>query len=532
MKQLKLGRYIPQRLPHYHRRDRGVFFMISPRPALDLSEQEIPLFETIDGCRSVAELERLCPGATTRLARWHEAGVIEFIPPLSSPAFPHLVVVEPHMDDAALSVGGRLLHRRGKCRITILSVVKWSNFTSCLSQNRSALFVEEVTELRQKETALAARVLGAQTRCLDWVDSPLRMIRPDCWSAAVFDEFEKHPEKFVERFPNADEVALLSGQLTCAFEELGPDEIWIPMGLADHVDHRTTRNACLRLLSESPDLFTGVSVSMYEDTPSVSAKRLGHDRRIHDILAVNGARLIPVHEDIGDVFTEKVRVASLYASQFRSSNIEPVLRVAARQEIDGKEELVETLHRLEGRVEVLRESDLCQEAESMGVLRAQVAEWLRAWPNHERLTVIVLPSGGLGCWARDTEFLFATFPNLDLRVYLAASSAWQTGDSAGMVRFKVVRGAGWAGAAFREFFRFGCSTLVLWNGAYGAGLRERFRPFTAISVICLHAFVQCLLPFRRVFFSQSLSDLCGVMAEHLESNKPAKSVSPLYETIS
>jgi len=31
------------------------------------------------------------------------------IPPTERGSAPHLVVIEPHMDDAALSVGGRLL---------------------------------------------------------------------------------------------------------------------------------------------------------------------------------------------------------------------------------------------------------------------------------------------------------------------------------------------------------------------------------------------------------------------------------------
>jgi hypothetical protein len=72
------------------------------------------------------------PGACDRLLRWREAAILELIHPIASPAGPHLVVIEPHMDDAVLSVGRRLVHRRGRCRITILSVVKWSTFTSYL----------------------------------------------------------------------------------------------------------------------------------------------------------------------------------------------------------------------------------------------------------------------------------------------------------------------------------------------------------------------------------------------------------------
>jgi hypothetical protein len=78
------------------------------------------------------------------------------------------------MDDAVLSAGGRLFHRRGQCRITLLSVVKWSNFTSYLRLKQNFLNVREITDLRQQESELAASLLGADHYCLDWTDAPLR----------------------------------------------------------------------------------------------------------------------------------------------------------------------------------------------------------------------------------------------------------------------------------------------------------------------------------------------------------------------
>src|SRR5579864_3169760 len=147
---------VPQVRPHFRRRDRSLFFMISRRPLLELSAEEAFLYESIDGRKTVAELEEIHTGAKDRLLTWHKAEVVELIPPMSIPARPHLVVIEPHMDDAALSVGGRLLHRRGRCRITILSVVKWSNFTSYLRATGNALSVAEVTTLRLQESDFAA----------------------------------------------------------------------------------------------------------------------------------------------------------------------------------------------------------------------------------------------------------------------------------------------------------------------------------------------------------------------------------------
>src|SRR5262249_35602614 len=127
-----IGAHTPQIRPHIQRRDGKLFFMMSRRPLRELPPEEVPLYESIDGRKTLAELEEKHPGASDRLLRWREAEILELIPPITSPAGPHLVVIEPHMDDAVLSAGGRLLHRRGRCRITILSVGMWRDFTFLL----------------------------------------------------------------------------------------------------------------------------------------------------------------------------------------------------------------------------------------------------------------------------------------------------------------------------------------------------------------------------------------------------------------
>ena len=77
-------------------------------------------------------------------------------------------------------------------------------------------------------------------------------------------------------------------------------------------------------------------------------------------------------------------------------------------------------------------------------------------------------------------------------------------------------------------FRFGCPTLVLWRGAYGVGLQQRFRRVTAILVRSAHGLIRCLLPFRDVLFAKSLSDLCGVWAENMECNSQQGNVVLRY----
>lgn len=81
-----ISEFVPQLRPHNRRRDNRLFFMISRRPLLELSPDEISLYEDINGNKTVGDLERVHPGATERLLQWHDAFVLELLPPSQSPA--------------------------------------------------------------------------------------------------------------------------------------------------------------------------------------------------------------------------------------------------------------------------------------------------------------------------------------------------------------------------------------------------------------------------------------------------------------
>src|SRR5208283_4807687 len=128
---------------------------------------------------------------------------------------------------------------RGRCRITIISVVKWSNFTSYLTLGRDFMNVREITDLRQQESALAAKLLGAEHHCLGWADAPLRFCPGEQWSLATAERFSREPQIFTNFVPDPRDVSLLAEQLMQLLNILAPDELWFPMGLGNHTDHRT-----------------------------------------------------------------------------------------------------------------------------------------------------------------------------------------------------------------------------------------------------------------------------------------------------
>jgi LmbE family N-acetylglucosaminyl deacetylase len=471
---------------------------------MELSAEDVGLYESIDGHKTVAQLEGPYPGARDRLLAWHEAELLELILPITPVAKPHIVVVEPHMDDAALSVGGRLLNRRGRSRITILSVMKWSSFTSYLTVGRDFANVEEITDLRIRESELAAKILGAEQRSLEWKDAVLRSWPSERWSAAIAARYKREGFLFTVFVPDSKEVSQLANQLAVHLADLDPDELWIPMGTSNHGDHRCTRNACLLMLAENRQRFSDFPVLMYEDLPYAAVE--GQAQHIRTVLSEHGARLTRYSEDVTEVFDEKLRAISAYASQFKIAFMEPKIRRIAERDGGGGGKLVEVYHRLEGEFSLPPEPLLSREAAGLMRLRSGLRSLKTGGGNRRRITVMALPSGSVIGWEKHTRSLEATFPAAHVRLFMPEDMAWQMEDSnksekerlrVGLVRPGI---RGWLGVLWTEVFHLGTPTIVLWRGAYGA------QPHRAAKKL-VNTLIRLLLPFRRMLFARSLRDL-------------------------
>lgn len=501
--------FVPQLRPHNNRRDNHVHFMISRRPMLELSPEDVSFYDSIDGHKTVGELEQTYPQACQRLLQWHDAFALELIPPTDHVMSPHIVVIEPHMDDAVLSAGGRLLHRRGASRITTLSVVKWSNYTSYLALGREFLDIQEVTQLRLREAELVAKMLGAGAEHLDWRDAQLRFWPVERWSRATIERFSQDPAAFITFPPSPKDIGSLAENLARILIRLQPDELWIPMGIGYHVDHRMTRSACLRMLADAHGQLGHVPVCMYEDVPyaltPTDVVRLDswHTRRLLEAgLASHNVRLRRSSEDITDVFKEKLRLVSIYASQFKVSYMEPRVRKVAEREAGGAGRLAEAFHYLEGKRNPPLESSLSPIAPALSSLKIKASSLLRERTKIRRLTVMVLPTGSLGRWKANSETLAAAFPNARFSVYAPETVAWQAeagGSKQANVRI-VRRGRlGCLMAVLGQLFDFRTPTVVLTTGAYSRGLKYKM--------------IKALLPFRLVLHAKILCDFCWVLNE-------------------
>jgi LmbE family N-acetylglucosaminyl deacetylase len=261
-------RSVPVVLPHFKRRQGEILFLVSRREALRLAnEPQVEQFDAVDGHACVAELEARFPGVTESLADWAERGMVKFLPAEGPPSDGRrTVVVEPHMDDAALSVGGLLLKRAGRQRTSIVSVTRWSPYTSYLLIGRTDFAdLSTVTQLRTAESQIAARLCRAEFYAMDerelMVESgiPLRVdnlpaMHKNMFAWSAFGVTES-------------EVAALAERLLSMVLPLEPEELWIPMGLGPHLDHIRTNRACLKALLIARERLQGTRVFLYDELP-------------------------------------------------------------------------------------------------------------------------------------------------------------------------------------------------------------------------------------------------------------------------
>jgi hypothetical protein len=218
------------------------------------------------------------------------------------------------------------------------------------------------------------------------------------------------------------------------------------------------------------------------------------------------------------VLGDKVRVASVYASQFKSSFIQPTLRNAACSAGGSAEKFAESHHRIEGRIGLPPESYFGRDSSGLVRLRKKIRLLLPERKKCKRLAVLAIPSGHLGWWAADRKSLALAFPNADIRVHASADLAWQANSGEiDRLRLQAVSGGwkGWVGVISRELFRFRTPTVVVWQGAYGT------RPLRMLKML-INLLIKYALPFRPVLFAKTLCDFCGVLNEELDLSTGSK----------
>jgi LmbE family N-acetylglucosaminyl deacetylase len=226
----------------------------------------------------------------------------------SSPA----LVLSPHPDDAAFSVGG-LLHTRVLAPVTIATVFGTTNYLGVHGFQADA---RQATAIRRAEDAAFAAAVGAELVSCGLPDASVRL----------------GPSLDVI-FGDADGAvpAELPAMLADVVRRVRPALILAPAALGGHVDHRAVR-------ALAPDLARscGAALAWYEDLP-YAGWMAADDIAAHFATLPGDPR--PIDIPLDDAMAMKLSSIMLYGTQAMPDWVDAIRGHALRLHPAGAERL-------------------------------------------------------------------------------------------------------------------------------------------------------------------------------------------------
>jgi LmbE family N-acetylglucosaminyl deacetylase len=215
---------------------------------------------------------------------------------------PSRVVLSPHLDDAALSLGGSIARftAAGE-RVLVITVAAGSpspgsalgSFAESLHQAWGVGSVD-VVALRRREDEAAMAILGAEALRLERLDAVYRLPQRYDTEAALLGEPALE-----------DRLGLdLALDLAAILDASPRAVILAPLAVGGHVDHRVVHDVALELWR------SGRELCFYEDFPYAARPLSVEERR-----AAIGVDLEPVTLDIAATLERKVAAVLAYESQ-------------------------------------------------------------------------------------------------------------------------------------------------------------------------------------------------------------------------
>jgi LmbE family N-acetylglucosaminyl deacetylase len=413
--------YLIVRRPHFHLRESAVCFLATERPIRVLSERELKLWNLMDRPVSVEAARKACGEGSENLIReFSRSELCELVEPVFPDGRRRVLVIEPHADDAALSVGGLMWLRRRECDFIVATMASRSNHTSYYDKGVDYFDIGEVTGIRRRESELFARMIGGSHVPVGMTDAPLRYCDAH-WTLDYFASHRMSIDMRLSRMADDRELKLWSGAVQRLLTDIPSTEVWIPLG-GPHTDHMLTADACFAAFLSNPSLVDGRVVRVYEEVP-YAARNPSHMSAALAELRKAGAVWDEELVSIEEVYDQKLRLSSLYASQ-NIGQMRADIEASARAHLSefGHAEMLRTLRRLPDRVDpagivsaVLRDQD------------SEIAAWMSRHGEADRVRILLhMPTGR---WAADLEMLCRTFPKAKFELYVASVAAAEVNDT-------------------------------------------------------------------------------------------------------
>jgi LmbE family N-acetylglucosaminyl deacetylase len=456
------------RRPHFRLLGNELFFMASKEPCRLLSEAEVRLWDLIGQERSVAAIRQVSQEYTDSLI--HEflrSEFCELIEPIPPDGRRRVLVIEPHADDAALSIGGVMWLRRFESLFVIATMASRSNHTLYHELDLDYFDIEEVTEIRRRESELFARMIGGEHLSVGLTDAALRY-RDAHWIPDFFRRHRMSIRAATSRIAGDLEGKRWTDAVRRLLTDIPSEEVWIPLG-GPHADHMLTIDACCKVFQSDPSLVAGRIWRVYQDVPYFST----YSRCMSDAIeAWRAAGVIMERELIPIDFDQKLRLTSVYASQ----NIDAMrgdieTSAGAYRPTADYAEILWTLRGLPGN---FRPSAIMSKKMAQSDRQEAVAEW--AIKNRDAQAVRVLLLTPTGRWAADLEVLCGAFPRARFEVYVALAAAAEVRDAPSdrVEVKKVIRGPrSWLSLSLRFSLALKAPPTVFFTGDRRLGAARR-----------------------------------------------------------
>ena len=409
------------RRPHFQLREDSLFFLISQRPFAVLNHAERKLWTMLDNEASVGVLHgSIGDSAEQSIRRLLALEVAELVPPVPAGERRRVMVIEPHMDDAVLSVGGLMIQRRHECEFLIVTMATRSVATSYRDLDREFFDIETVSGIRKAESGIVARLLGGRHIPLGLADATLRY-HPQNWTLDWFRRHKPAVYMCLQHAPGPAELEQWTSTLAKAIDDLQPEEIWMPLGAGMHTDHQLTRHACLDILRSDPKFVEKYVCRFFQDVP-YAADYPAHTAALITALREAGARLEEERVDITTVMAEKMHLLSIYASQWKTQVIQRRVEACAKGLGGPPESYRELWYSVEAgptaNVDMLETSAV---KELICRISRDLAPWLRR--NRSAPVLGLLLTVPVGRWAADMRFLLDYFPSSHFEAHMQAKFA-------------------------------------------------------------------------------------------------------------
>ncbi len=228
-----------------------------------------------------------------------------------------IVVVSPHRDDAAFSLGLSIDGWLGAGhQVTVLNCFTQSDYApfSDVASVHANDRVSFVSAVRRREDAAWGKLVGPrlQFHDLDLLDAPLRL-------AIRVDEVQTASIRAGDRA-----VSRVAGALAKLARGVGAGGVGfaLPLAVGSHIDHRVVRQAALETLAPM-----ALPLAFYEDLPY--AARAGAGETLPEDVRETGSDLQPCSStaaprDPDGAVRRKTAIAECYDSQIDSAEVRAI----------------------------------------------------------------------------------------------------------------------------------------------------------------------------------------------------------------